>query len=118
VALSFSGSPALITLETRAGVPQGAAQTQAVERLIYFMNAHRVRRQDLVLAWPCALVLRYRSGQAVQRPERDLRVCDVWLGNDPGKGSDRENGVGHIAISKGWQLHCAYQSQCPKSRKS
>ncbi len=50
--------------------------------LIYYHHEHRVQRQNLVLAWPLPLLLRYRSGGAERRPESHIRIRDVWLGND------------------------------------
>jgi len=97
---------------------RSASRTQTVGRLIYGNNDHRVQRQNLVLAWPRPMVLRYRSGEAEPRPESHIRIRDLWLGNDSGRCSDRQNRVEDFHVSQGWPLHCAHQSECPKSRKS
>ena len=47
-----------------------------------------------------------------------VRIRDLWLGNDSGKCSDRQNRVEDFHVSQRWPLHCAHQSECPKSRKS
>src|SRR6185436_19996160 len=58
-------------------------RTDTVGHLIYRNSEHRVQRQNLVLAWPCPVVLRYCSGEAVPRPKRHIKARDLWLGNDP-----------------------------------
>jgi len=51
------------------------------------------------------MVLRYCSGEAVPRPERHLRTGDLWLGNDSGKCSDRQNRVEDLLMAQRWPLH-------------
>src|SRR6266545_4441707 len=57
------------------------------------------------------MVLRYHSGEALPRPESYIRSRDVWLGNDSGPCSDRQNRVDDVLVSQRWPLHCAHQNR-------
>src|SRR6266498_6025418 len=89
-----------------------AGLARTVTHLIYCANEHRVQRQDLVLAGSCPMVLRYRSSEAEPRSKSRSWIRDLWLGNDSGKYSDRQNRVEDCLISQRWSLHCAHQSEC------